>query len=123
MTATQERARFIAKGVKDYAEKAPAGLVISSRDIKKVIAAKEGKRPHNQTVGRVMDFLNDLGKDDVDLIKRRERKLVVIDPDAADRMMASHDRCDGGERANLGWNRDIRRVGPVQQDSFPRGEL
>lgn len=99
LTANQERARFIARGVKDYAEKAPAGLVISSRDIKKVIAAKEGKRPHNQTVGRVMDFLDDLGKDDVDLIKRRGRKLVVMYPEAANRMMASHDRCDGGNES------------------------
>ena len=96
LTANQERARFIAKGVHDYAEKAPAGLVISSGDIKKVIAAKEGNRPHNQTVARIMDFLDDFGQDDVDLIKRRGRNLIVVEPDAADRLMACNDRCDGG---------------------------
>ena len=96
LTANQERARFIAKDVRDYAEKAPAGLVIRSSDVKKVIAAKEGERPHNQTVARVMDFLDTLGKDDVDMVKRRGRNLIVVEPDAADRLMACNDRCDGG---------------------------
>ena len=95
LTANQERARFIAKDVGDYAEKAPAGLVIDSRTIKKVIAAAEGKRPHTQTVARVMRFLNELGKEDVQLKKRRGQKFVVIDPQAADRYAAYHDRCDG----------------------------
>ena len=36
LTANQERARFIAGDVHDYAEKAPAGLVIDSRAIKRV---------------------------------------------------------------------------------------
>jgi hypothetical protein len=99
LTANQERARFIARDVRDYAERAPAGLVIGSRAIKRVLTASEGKRPHTQTVARVMDFLDDLGKDDIELIKRRGRKLVVVDPDAADRL-ANHDRCDrGGETA------------------------
>jgi hypothetical protein len=37
LTANQERARFIAKDVRDYAEKAPAGLVVDSRAIKRVV--------------------------------------------------------------------------------------
>ena len=96
LTANQERARFIAKDVRDYAEKAPAGLVIDSRTIKKVITAAEGKRPHTQTVARVMDFLEELGKEDVQLKKRRGQKFVVIDPKAADRYAAYHERCDRG---------------------------
>jgi chromosome segregation ATPase len=95
LTANQERARFIARDVRDYAEKAPAGLVIDSRAIKRVITASEGNRPHTQTVARVMDFLDDLGKENVQLKKRRGKKLVVVDPEAADRL-ANHDRCDGG---------------------------
>jgi hypothetical protein len=46
-------------------------------------------------VARVMDFLDDLGKDAVELIKRRGRKLVVFDPEAVDRL-ANHSRCDRG---------------------------
>jgi cell division septum initiation protein DivIVA len=95
LTANQERARFIARDVRDYAEKAPAGLVIDSRAIKRVLTASEGKRPHTQTVARVMSFLDELGKEDVQQKKRRGKKFVVVDPEAADRL-ADHDRCDGG---------------------------
>ena len=41
-----------------------------------------------------MNFLEKLGKDDVEQTKRHGKKLVVVDPEAADRY---HDRCD---RAN-----------------------
>ena len=41
-----------------------------------------------------MNFLEKLDKDEVEQTKRRGKKLVVIDPRAADRY---HDRCD---RAN-----------------------
>lgn len=101
LTANQERARFIAEDVRDYAENAPAGLVLDSQAIKRVITAKEGDRPHTQTVARIMDFLDRLGKDAVDLRKRRGRKLIAVDPEAADRLAvvgsgANHDRCDRG---------------------------
>jgi hypothetical protein len=42
-----------------------------------------------------MNFLDDLGKDAVQLKKRRGRKFVVVDGDGADRL-AHHDRCDRG---------------------------
>ena len=95
LTTNQERARFIAQDIRDYAEKAPAGLVVDSRAIKRVLTALEGKRPHTQTVARVMNFLEELGKADVQLKKRRGKKLVVVDPEAATRYAAHHDRCDG----------------------------
>lgn len=101
LSANQERARFIARDVRDYAEKAPAGLVIDSSTVKKVINAAEGKRPHTQTVARVMDFLADMGKDGVELTKRRGKKLVVFDPALADRL-ANHDRGDRGTAATPG---------------------
>ena len=93
LTTNQDRARFIARDVRDYAEKAPAGLVIDSQTITKVLAA-EGTKPHTQTVARVMNFLEKLGKDEIEQTKRCGKKLVVVDPEAADRY---HDRCD---RAN-----------------------
>jgi hypothetical protein len=100
LTANQERARFIAKDVRDYAEKCRAGLVIDSRAIKRVITAKEGTKPHTQTVARVMNFLDRLGKDGVEQKKRRGRKLISVDPEAADRLSdasaANHTRCDRG---------------------------
>jgi hypothetical protein len=98
LSANQERARFIGKDVRDYAEKCPAGLVIDSRAIKRVITAKEGTKPHTQTVARVMDFLEELGKDGIEQTKRRGRKLLAVDPDMADRLASAdvgdHTRCD-----------------------------
>ena len=91
LTTNQDRARFIARDVRDYAEKAPAGLVIDSQTITKVLTAAEGTKPHTQTVARVMNFLAKLGKDEVKQTKRRGKKLVVVDPEAANRY---HDRCD-----------------------------
>lgn len=43
LTTNQERARFIARDVRDYTEKAPAGLVLNSRTITKVITASKGR--------------------------------------------------------------------------------
>ncbi|WP_336365359.1 hypothetical protein [Halalkalicoccus salilacus] len=42
-----------------------------------------------------MNFLEELGKEDVQLKKRRGKKLVVVDPEAATRYATHHDRCDG----------------------------
>jgi hypothetical protein len=95
LTTNQERARFIARDIRDYAEKAPAGLVIDSRAIKRVLTASEGKRPHTQTVARVMDFLDELGKEDVQQKKRRGKKFIVVDSEAARRYAGHHERCDG----------------------------
>ncbi|KYH23921.1 hypothetical protein HAPAU_40000 [Halalkalicoccus paucihalophilus] len=65
--------------------------MLDSQTITKVITAAEGSKPHTQTVARVMNFLSKLGKDDVEQTKRRGKKLVVVDEEAADRY---HDRCD-----------------------------
>ena len=92
LTVNQKRARFIATDVCDYAEKAPAGLVIDSRAIKRSHStAKEGTCPHTQTGARVMNFLDDLEKVDAELKKRRGKKLVIVDPKAAD---CYHSCCD-----------------------------
>ncbi|ADJ17068.1 hypothetical protein [Halalkalicoccus jeotgali] len=48
LTTNQQRARFIAQDVRDYAEKAPAGLVLDSQTIAKVITAAEGSKPHTR---------------------------------------------------------------------------
>jgi hypothetical protein len=42
-----------------------------------------------------MNFLDDLSKEDVQQKKRCGKKLIVVDPEAAMRYTAHHDRCDG----------------------------
>jgi hypothetical protein len=105
----QECARFIARAIRDYAEKAPAGLVTDSRVIKRSFTASEGKRPHTQTVAYVMDFLDELGKKNVQQKKRRGKKFIVVDPEAATRYAAHHDRCD--RESGLTTDLDVISVG------------
>ncbi|AKU08145.1 hypothetical protein [Haloferax gibbonsii] len=78
LTANQERARFIAKDIREYATSVPAGFALDSSTIRTVLHAKEGRTPHTQTVSRVMDFLDDLGKEGVKIVKRRGTKRVIF---------------------------------------------
>ncbi|KTG11389.1 hypothetical protein AUR64_03800 [Haloprofundus marisrubri] len=78
LTANQERARFIAKDIREFAQKVPAGFAIDSSTIRKVLKAKEGATPHTQTVTRVIEFLDRLGKEDVQVVKRRGTKRAVF---------------------------------------------
>lgn len=78
LTANQERARFIAKDITEYAKKVPAGFALDSSTIRTVLHAKEGRTPHTQTVARVMDFLDDLGKEATKIVKRRGTKRVIF---------------------------------------------
>ncbi|KTG11481.1 hypothetical protein AUR64_04305 [Haloprofundus marisrubri] len=78
LTTNQERARFIAKDIREYAKKVPAGYAIDSGTIRKVLKAKEDRTPHTQTVTRVMEFLDRLGKEDVQVVKRRGTKRAVF---------------------------------------------
>jgi len=92
LTANQERARFIAQDVRDYAERVPAGFAIPSTDLRKVLKAKDEATPHTQTVARVMDFLDELGGEEVTLVKRRGTKRIAFSEDAVERLTEFADR-------------------------------
>lgn len=81
----QQRARFVAKDVLDYADNAPKGFVVDSGTVSKVLAARDGESPHTQTVSRVMDFLDDFGQDDVTVKIHKGRRIAVFDKTAAKR--------------------------------------
>ena len=78
LTSNEKRARYIAKGISDYAKKVPAGYTIDSSTISTVLRSKDGESPHTETVSRVMEFLNRFGKDETKLVKRRGTKRVVF---------------------------------------------
>jgi hypothetical protein len=80
-----------------------------SSDQARSFTASEGKRPHTQTVAYVMDFLDELGKKNVQQKKRRGKKFIVVDPEAATRYAAHHDRCDG--ESGLTTDLDVISVG------------
>ncbi len=49
-----------------------------------------------------MNFLDEMGKEDVQQKKRRGKKHIVVDSEAATRYVAHHDRCDG-KRVRPTW--------------------
>ncbi|WP_129116700.1 hypothetical protein [Halegenticoccus tardaugens] len=99
LTANQERARFIATDVTDYARKVPAGFMIESSSLRRVLAAKEDGSVHTETVSRVMEFLDRFGEDDVELVKRRGTRRVVFSPRLVERF-----RRLGSESQTAGTN-------------------
>lgn len=48
--------------MRGYAQEAPAGLVVDSRAIKQGVDCCRRKQLHTQTVVRIMNFLDDSGK-------------------------------------------------------------
>jgi len=88
LTANQQRAQFIAKDIAEYAQKVPAGFAIDSRTIRTVLNAKEGQTPHTQTVTRVMDFLDEFGKEGVRIVKRRGTKRLIFSAAAVSKLDA-----------------------------------
>jgi hypothetical protein len=66
LTANQQRARFVAKDVLDYADNTPKGYVVDSATVSKVLAVRDGESPHTETVSWTMDFLDSFGKSEVE---------------------------------------------------------
>lgn len=95
LSANQERARFVASGIHEYSRSVPAGRAIKSSEIRKVLSAGEGEgeRVYTETVSRVIDFLTELGKDDVQIRETRGGERVVVFTDEfVKRVVAYHNR-------------------------------
>jgi uncharacterized coiled-coil protein SlyX len=85
LTANQQRARFVAKDVLDYADTTPKGYVVDSATVSKVLAVRDGESPHTETVSRTMDFLDGFGKSEVETKMHKGRRIAVFDEQAAKR--------------------------------------
>jgi hypothetical protein len=97
LSANQQRARFVAKDLRDYADKTPKGFVMDSAAISRVLSVRDGESPHTETVSRVMDFLDRLGKVETKTKLHKGRRIAVFDPDAAKRYGAGQSgpsQCD-----------------------------
>ena len=75
----------------------PAGYAIPSTDLRKVLKAKDGSTPHTQTVARVMEFLDELGGEEVTLVKHRGTKRIAFTPEAVERLTESASRASANE--------------------------
>ena len=89
LSSNQQRARFVAKDIRQYGDMRLGDLVISSGDIRKVLSAKEQGSVHWQTVKRVIEYLDGMGKD-VTRVKDKHGTIVCFDPEAVDRWGETH---------------------------------
>jgi len=107
LTANQERARFVAMDVVDYSRSVPAGRAIRSSDLRKVLGAKEESPVHTQTVSRVIEQLEQLGKDGVKVRKGRDgERRVVFSDEIVERIVAlqrDHTVVSGEKVAGRVW--------------------
>ncbi|MDL0130917.1 hypothetical protein PNP59_11670 [Halobacterium salinarum] len=78
LTANQERARFVAKDILDYSRSVPAGYALKSSQLRRVLTAKEDSSAHTETVSRVIERLDDLGKDGVQVRETRSGERTVV---------------------------------------------
>jgi chromosome segregation ATPase len=88
--SNQQRARLVARDVREYAVKAKAGYVVSSSDIRTVLSALD-ESAHPETVSRVIEFLDRFGGEDVEVVKRRGERRVCFSEDLVERMVAVED--------------------------------
>lgn len=85
---TQKRARFLAADLTDYGTKVRAGIRLDSRDMRRVLtaAAEPGQTIHRTQVKRVMDLLDDLGREDVKIRKKRGRAFMIVSNELVKRL-------------------------------------
>lgn len=78
LSKNQLRARDIASDIKRLVKKVPAGSIVHSSSIKDKLRELYNK-DHDETVARVMDFINDLAGEQCEIIHRNGRKSLVLD--------------------------------------------
>ena len=79
LTENQARARLVAQRARELGTDTKAGLVVKSADIEEHLRERE-ESAHSETISRVMDFIADLGKDDVTAKMHKGKRLLVFDP-------------------------------------------
>jgi hypothetical protein len=96
-SANVRRAVFVVRDLTEYTTSVPAGRVIRSSALRKILKAGTDCRGHSQTVDRVIRVLEDLGKDAVDVVKRRGERRVVFTEQLVARLqkLGGTDHADG----------------------------
>jgi uncharacterized coiled-coil protein SlyX len=96
-TANVQRAVFVAKDVEAYTTSCPAGRVIKSGELRRVLEAGTDCSGHTQTVARVMDLLDRTGGEDTTVVERRGERRLVFEQDLVDRLSALTSQSRGGD--------------------------
>lgn len=85
-TANVQRAVFVARDVEAYTASCPAGRVIKSSELRRVLQAGTECNGHTQTVARVIDLLDRTGGDGTTVVERRGERRLVFEQDLVDRL-------------------------------------
>jgi len=93
LSANQQRARFVAKDIHEYSRSVPAGRVIKSSELRRVLSAKKEGRVYTETVSRVIEFLTKLGEESVKVRETQQGERVVVFTDGfVKRVVAYHNQ-------------------------------
>jgi cell division septum initiation protein DivIVA len=96
LSANQQRARFVARDAHEYTRSVPAGRVIKSSELRRVLSAGEDGTVYSQTVSRVIDYLDSLGDEDVKIRETQAgERVVVFSDEIVKRIVAYHNRNNG----------------------------
>jgi hypothetical protein len=97
LTANQERARAVAKDIHQYSQSVPAGRAIKSSELRRVLSAQsDGGSTHTETVSRVMNMLDNLGKEAIKVrTSQSGEKVVVFDEDLVRRTVSYQNQSHG----------------------------
>jgi hypothetical protein len=87
-TANVRRAVFVAKDVDQYTRSCPAGRVIKSSELRRVLQAGTDCQGHTQTVARVIDLLDRTGGDGTKVVERSGERRLVFKQNLVDRLGA-----------------------------------
>jgi hypothetical protein len=100
-TANVRRAVFVASDVEDYTTGCPAGRVIRSSELRRVLQAGTDCNGHTQTVARVMDLLDRTGGEGTTVVERRGERRLVFSDDLVDRLSALTRQSHGGDESTV----------------------
>jgi len=92
LTANQRRARFVATDIHEYTQRVPAGRAIKSSELRRVLTAGADTRIYTQTVSRVIEFLDELGGEDVQVRESKQGERVVVFDEAFVNRVRAHQR-------------------------------
>jgi hypothetical protein len=100
LTANIKRARDVAADIVDYGRSVPAGYAITSSELRTVLTAikDDDGRTYTETVGRVIEYLEDLGGDDV-VVKQTMggQRTVIFDDEFVRRTVAWRNQSVGND--------------------------
>lgn len=86
LSPNQQRARFVASDVPSYGDRTQAGWSLSTSEVRRVLRAGTDCDGHDETIRRVMTFVDELGKDGTKLRKKNGERKVFVDERTAKRL-------------------------------------